>query len=207
VSHVRGLLAAGVVMLALAGCERAALSPQAERGRQIYASQCMGALKSAGGQHERLSAIISIIRANDEPVAFTAFQLCDPDSFANRGAEGRRVTLKISDNLFPGHEPVRIIAVIRVAWQLHRPVGCNQTETAPPIAPPFPNTVTFKNDVLYALLREFTTDREPGLACAHDDCINLNHLNSSTTTDNHRTQEHSMNGFMIGRSWPLRVSR
>jgi mono/diheme cytochrome c family protein len=40
VSHVRGLLAAGVVMLALAGCERAALSPQAERGRQIYASQC-----------------------------------------------------------------------------------------------------------------------------------------------------------------------
>lgn len=39
-SRARGLLAAGVAVLTLAGCERAALSPQAERGRQIYVSQC-----------------------------------------------------------------------------------------------------------------------------------------------------------------------
>ena len=39
-SRARGVLAAGATVLALAGCERAALSPQAERGRQVYVSQC-----------------------------------------------------------------------------------------------------------------------------------------------------------------------
>ena len=34
------LLAAGVAMLALTACERAKLSPEAERGRQVYVSQC-----------------------------------------------------------------------------------------------------------------------------------------------------------------------
>jgi mono/diheme cytochrome c family protein len=31
---------AGAAALALAGCERATLSPEAERGRQVYTSQC-----------------------------------------------------------------------------------------------------------------------------------------------------------------------
>ena len=39
-SRARGLLAAGAAVLALAGCERATLSPAAERGRQVYVSQC-----------------------------------------------------------------------------------------------------------------------------------------------------------------------
>jgi len=33
-------LAAGAAMLALTACERAKLSPEAERGRQVYVSQC-----------------------------------------------------------------------------------------------------------------------------------------------------------------------
>jgi len=33
-------LAAGAAMLALTACERAKLSPEAERGRQVYISQC-----------------------------------------------------------------------------------------------------------------------------------------------------------------------
>lgn len=39
-SRAWGLLAAGTAVLALTGCERAALSAEAERGRQIYVSQC-----------------------------------------------------------------------------------------------------------------------------------------------------------------------
>jgi mono/diheme cytochrome c family protein len=34
------LLAAGAAMLALTACERAKLSAEAERGRQVYVSQC-----------------------------------------------------------------------------------------------------------------------------------------------------------------------
>ena len=33
-------LVAGAAVLALAACERAKLSPEAERGRQVYLSQC-----------------------------------------------------------------------------------------------------------------------------------------------------------------------
>lgn len=36
----RALLAAGAASLALAGCERATLGPEVERGRQVYVSQC-----------------------------------------------------------------------------------------------------------------------------------------------------------------------
>jgi mono/diheme cytochrome c family protein len=38
---VRRLLLATLATLALAGCEQAQLSPSAERGRQIYLSQCV----------------------------------------------------------------------------------------------------------------------------------------------------------------------
>lgn len=34
------LLAAGAAVLALTACERATLGPEAERGRQVYVSQC-----------------------------------------------------------------------------------------------------------------------------------------------------------------------
>jgi mono/diheme cytochrome c family protein len=40
VSPVRALLLAGAVALAAAGCGRETLSPEAERGRQVYLSQC-----------------------------------------------------------------------------------------------------------------------------------------------------------------------
>jgi len=40
VRRVARLLAAGVVGLALTACEGAKLSPEAERGRQVYVSQC-----------------------------------------------------------------------------------------------------------------------------------------------------------------------
>jgi mono/diheme cytochrome c family protein len=33
-------LAAGLAVIALVACERAQLSPEAERGRQVYVSQC-----------------------------------------------------------------------------------------------------------------------------------------------------------------------
>ena len=38
---MRRLLLATLATLALAGCEQAQLSPSAERGRQIYLSQCV----------------------------------------------------------------------------------------------------------------------------------------------------------------------
>lgn len=38
---MRRLLLATLATLALAGCEQQALSPSAERGRQIYLSQCV----------------------------------------------------------------------------------------------------------------------------------------------------------------------
>jgi len=38
---VRRLLLATLATLALAGCDQAQLSPSAERGRQIYLSQCV----------------------------------------------------------------------------------------------------------------------------------------------------------------------
>lgn len=38
--RARGLLAAGATVVALGACERATLSPEAERGRQTYVSQC-----------------------------------------------------------------------------------------------------------------------------------------------------------------------
>ena len=37
---MRRALLAAVAVLALAGCEQAKLSPEAERGRTVYASQC-----------------------------------------------------------------------------------------------------------------------------------------------------------------------
>ena len=38
---MRGLLLAALTVLVAAGCEQAQLSPSAERGRQIYLSQCV----------------------------------------------------------------------------------------------------------------------------------------------------------------------
>jgi mono/diheme cytochrome c family protein len=40
VRRARGLLVAGAIALALAACERAKLSPAAERGRLVYTAQC-----------------------------------------------------------------------------------------------------------------------------------------------------------------------
>jgi mono/diheme cytochrome c family protein len=40
VTAVRALVLAGGLALAAAGCGREALSPEAERGRQVYLSQC-----------------------------------------------------------------------------------------------------------------------------------------------------------------------
>ena len=37
---MRRLLLAGIAVLALAGCEQAKLSPEAERGRAVYNGQC-----------------------------------------------------------------------------------------------------------------------------------------------------------------------
>lgn len=38
--HARSLLVAGALGLALVACEGTKLSPEAERGRQVYTSQC-----------------------------------------------------------------------------------------------------------------------------------------------------------------------
>jgi mono/diheme cytochrome c family protein len=40
VSRARALLAAGAAALAVAGCAQEPLSPEAQRGRQVYTSQC-----------------------------------------------------------------------------------------------------------------------------------------------------------------------
>jgi mono/diheme cytochrome c family protein len=94
VSRARRLLVAGAAVLALAGCERAALSPEAERGRQIYASQC---------------------------TACHAFDPAQPGAVgpAVKGASGELLEAKILRGTYPpGYPPKRPTAVMPPQPQL-----------------------------------------------------------------------------------------
>lgn len=93
-SRTRGLLAAGTAVLALAGCERATLGPQAERGRQIYVSQC--------------TACHAFDPAQPGPVG--------PEV---RGASGELLEAKILRGAYPpGYTPKRPTAVMPPQPQL-----------------------------------------------------------------------------------------
>ena len=57
------------------------------------------------------------------------------DAGPNGAAEAGGIAFEVSDDLVARHETVRVVPVIRVSRQPHRPVRRHQTETVPSTGP------------------------------------------------------------------------
>ena len=72
-----------------------------------------------------------------------------------------------------GHEPIRIITAVTAARQPHSPVGDDQAETVPAIAPRLAHPAALEDNVFDPRMRELVADREPRLTGADDHDVHV----------------------------------
>src|SRR4026208_2378844 len=93
----------------------------------------------------------------------------DVDAFPDRRIDGGGVALEVRHDLVAKHEAVRVMAVIRVTWQLYGPVRCDEAKAVPAAAPRVSDAASFEHDVVDARPRELVADSQPGLTATNDD--------------------------------------
>src|SRR5262249_28610063 len=94
-------------------------------------------------------------------------------ALAHRRRDRGRVPLEVADDLVARHEPVRVVAVVRVARQLHGPVRRDEAEALPAPAPGLADPAALEHDVADAGAPQLVARREPGLPAADDDDVEL----------------------------------
>src|ERR1700758_2542279 len=90
----------------------------------------------------------------------------------------------MADDLIAPHEPVGVLAGVRAARQLHRPVRRNQAEAVPAITPRLADPASVEHDVLDPEPRQLVADGEPGLARPdHDYADALHHRDKPSANE------------------------
>ena len=137
-----------------------------ERGR---ARRAVGPLVRAGAQDHGGGDDVSGRGGESEVPVRLRPDGADLDALAHRRADRARVALEVAHELVAGHEAVGVRPVVRVAGELHAPIGSDEAEAVPAPAPGLSDPASLEHHVPHAGLRELAAYGEPGLTATDDD--------------------------------------
>ena len=138
-----------------------------ERGKPL---RPVGPLERAARRGEHAGADRPVRGVELEPVVDRAHA-----GHLDAGAHGQslpvRVALEERDDLVARHVAVRLVAVVRAAGKVDRPVGRDQPKRVPPRTPGRADAVPFQHDVFDPTRGERRRERESGVTRPDDDDI------------------------------------
>ena len=161
---------------------RAAVGLAVGAGRQLVTSGAgarraghVGLVAPAGGDHDVGGPPGRVRGRHDEPLVGRRERRrrrCAP----RRGVEGGGVVGEVGDQLGGGHEAVGVGALVRPAGQAAGPVGGQEAEGLPAVAPPpLGQAAALEHDVVDGGVGEAAAHGEAGLAGADDEGVDGRH--------------------------------